>query len=78
MIGPAMATMAMSRCRLWSLSMTTGTGLAPPKIILGVPRIAGRTNQSSTGSAIVMTGSMCRIGFGVMRPSFFAVSSPRQ
>ena len=62
--GPASATQTMSRLGLFRLPKRTGTGLAYPN--MNAPLVE---NNNIRGIRIVPTGSMCRIGFSVMRPS---------
>ncbi len=64
--GPAKATNAISRLGFRKFFQVTGTGFAQPKIKLPI-------NKSINGKTTVPMGSMCFIGFSVIRPMDFAV-----
>src|SRR5450631_3990680 len=68
--GPARATITMARRGLRSMLVATGTGFAQPK---SGPPTARRTPGTST----VPTGSICRSGLRLKRPSICAVRSPK-
>ena len=67
--GPAAATHSMSRLGSRRFSKLTGTGLAHPK--------RNPVNAVRIGTRMVPTGSMCRAGLRLVRPSIHAVLSPK-
>src|SRR6266536_1945757 len=71
LMGPTIEVSTSSRTGLRKFLGLTGVGLAQPSI--GMP-----VNAATSGNKIVPTGSICLIGFSVMRPSMRAVGSPRR
>lgn len=72
--GPASEMIAISFRGSLRLNGSTGTGFAPPKTRgnpVGIVAI-----KVISGKRIVITGSMCGIGFSVNLPSSLAVGSP--
>ena len=76
MPGPAAATHSMSCLGRRRLAKLTGTGLAQPKRIAPPPSSL-LVSRIASGTSMVPTGSMCLIGFAVMRPRAAAVVSPK-
>ena len=71
-IGPAIATSAMSFLPSFRLKGSIGTGFAAPKITGDPDRISIR------GSKILIRGSMWFLGLRVSLPASLAVGSPKR
>ena len=73
--GPASATHSMSFLGRRSRPKSTGTGLAQPNSMPGLPSSLD-ISRITAGTSSVPTGSMWRAGFRLMRPAWYAVGSP--
>ncbi|KAG1060982.1 hypothetical protein G6F40_018039 [Rhizopus arrhizus] len=65
----------MSRLGRRKRPKSTGTGLAQPNSMPGLPSSLD-ASRMTTGTSKVPTGSMWRIGFRLTRPAGKAVGSP--
>ena len=75
--GPARAVMAMPCLGFLKYRISTGTGFAQPNKRLEPP-LRRLPSSRTPGTRSVPTGSMCRIGLIVTRPSTQAVRSPQR
>ncbi|MNR51204.1 hypothetical protein D3C85_1708410 [compost metagenome] len=67
--GPASATHSMSFLGRRRRPKSTGTGLAQPNSMPGLP-ISLEAKRMATGTSSVPMGSMCRAGFRLTRPAW--------
>ncbi|MNJ05090.1 hypothetical protein D3C73_1661980 [compost metagenome] len=65
----------MSRLGRRKRPKSTGTGLAQPNSMPGLPNSLD-ASKMAIGTSNVPIGSMCRAGFRLMRPASYAVGSP--
>ncbi|MOA41480.1 hypothetical protein D3C78_1634440 [compost metagenome] len=66
--GPASATHSMSFLGRRRRPKSTGTGLAQPNSMPGLPSSLD-ASRMAIGTSSVPTGSICRTGFRLMRPA---------